>query len=467
MEGLETPVAEPSGVKPTATPATLRTIARSLKQNRRAVAQCLMDSIAEWEKFAPIIKQRGPERFLTREALPLTDYLIHYFEGDDQVWRDLYIGDRLRQLHWLEDTQDEMLARQRRVMTADRDALVQLLSPKLSEEEAAAFARRMDRMLEIVLSGAESHREVSILFVGDCLFFDVCTFLTVPLLEAGLTLRPIYATSKSPVELRTFLRRQKHEKFDLICYSPYSYEFNLLLAQTHAAKGILANPGSLRRLAVEAHRQTASTLRLLTEDFDSTIVVHNTANIRRHSGPLESFVKNFATMPGRRIAAKEANYLLTQEVAETNATAAKPLVLLDELSLVRRYGEFPLGKKFYSTSPVHPAEMGLRLAEMYREIIPAAKLLLGRKVIVLDLDNTLWHGVIGEGSVVNDHRRQKVLRQLRLKGVLLAIASKNDPKNVHWTGATLHEQDFVASEINWDPKPVSINRIAEDLNLKL
>src|SRR6202012_3134001 len=44
---------------------------------------------------------------------------------------------------------------------------------------------------------------------------------------------------------------------------------------------------------------------------------------------------------------------------------------------------------------------------------------------------------------------------------------KNDPRNVHWRGALLQENDFVASQINWGPKPANIKRIAGELNLKL
>ena len=360
-----------------------------------------------------------------------------------------------------------MVAREREVFTADREALATLLASELTPEELAAFTFRMERMLDIVIAGGETKREARILLVGDCLFLDVCTFLTVPLLEAGVTLRPTYATSKNPIELRSTLRGLKNEKFDLICYSPYTYEFSVVLAQTHYVKGIFSTPGKLRALAAEAHRQIAPTLRLLTEEFDCNVFVHNTANVRRHNSSFDSYVKNFATYFARKTAAKEVNALLAQEIADRNTVAAKPVVLLDELPLAARYGDLTLSRKFYDSEPVHPTEMALRLSEIYRDIVIAAKMLLTRKVVVLDLDNTLWHGVIGEGAVENDHRRQKVLKLLRHKGILLAIASKNDPKNVHWTGATLNEKDFVASQINWDPKAASIKRIGQDLNLKL
>jgi FkbH-like protein len=322
-------------------------------------------------------------------------------------------------------------------------------------------------MRELVTSRAKSSVEVKILLVGDCLFLDLCTFLAVPLLERGITLRPVYATSKNPIELRSMLRGMAGEKFDLICYSPYSYEFNVLLAQTHYPKWIFSSRHALRKLAGDAHRQIVSTLRLLSEEFECSIFVHNTANIRRHSNTFASWTKNLVTRFARTTVAREANSLLAHEVADRNLIAPRPLVVIDELALVEKFGEMKLGKKFYDSEPQHPTVMALQLAAIYRDITYTAKFLLGKKVVVADLDNTLWKGVIGEGVVEHDHRRQQVLKQLRNKGVLLAIASKNDPGNVRWNGASLQETDFVAAEINWGHKTASIKRIGQDLNLKL
>ena len=84
-----------------------------------------------------------------------------------------------------------------------------------------------------------------------------------------------------------------------------------------------------------------------------------------------------------------------------------------------------------------------------------------------DLDDTLWRGVIGEGTVEHYSDRQQILKALKRKGLLLAINSKNDPRNVRWDGTVLEFDDFVAAEINWDSKLTNIRRIASRLNLKI
>ena len=449
------------------TPAGLRSIARVLRRHRYAVALCLKDSIAGWDKYSGTIANTGVEAFVAWETIPLTDYLIGFFRTDDSHWRDIYLGERLKQLHWVADTLDQIIERRERVFQADRDALQHLLQPHLPAHLLREFDQRFERMQRLVTDGARGSREVKILFIGDCLYLDLYVFLSPPLAECGITLRPVYATSKNPSELRARLAEFPPNAFDLVCYSPYTYGFSVLLEQTHYARVIFSSPGALRHRAAQAHKQIAPTLRLLSDHFDCTVIVQNTANIRRHNSTPFSYAKSLTTWVTRHIAGRQASALLAQEIAEINGLAPIPMMLLDERAVVAREGELSVAKKFYDSEPQHPTALALKLAEVYSEAIYAATFLVGKKVVVVDLDNTVWAGIIGEGAVEHNHRRQRVLQQLRKKGVLLAIASKNDPRNVHWTGGSLTEQDFVAAEINWDPKPITIRRIAEQLNLGL
>ncbi|MBL8214819.1 MAG: HAD-IIIC family phosphatase [Bryobacterales bacterium] len=102
------------------------------------------------------------------------------------------------------------------------------------------------------------------------------------------------------------------------------------------------------------------------------------------------------------------------------------------------------------------------------------------KVLVTDLDNTLWGGVLGEagpgglqlgedypGSVFSDF--QRALLGLRDRGILLAIASRNNLEEVReaWPKlrCPLAWDDFAASEIHWDDKATSLRNIARKLSL--
>lgn len=107
-----------------------------------------------------------------------------------------------------------------------------------------------------------------------------------------------------------------------------------------------------------------------------------------------------------------------------------------------------------------------------------------RKCIVVDLDNTLWGGVVGEdgvdrlqvggtaapGNAFSD--LQFVLARLKARGILLAVCSKNNPEDAlpaleSHPGMRLRPSDFAALRINWDDKATNIASIARELNIGL
>lgn len=90
------------------------------------------------------------------------------------------------------------------------------------------------------------------------------------------------------------------------------------------------------------------------------------------------------------------------------------------------------------------------------------------KVVIWDLDNTLWEGVLLEDGPGVRVRPEMVdfIRAADERGVLHAISSRNDAEAA---GALLEEHGlrdlFVAEQIHWGAKSASIGRIAEELNL--
>lgn len=106
-----------------------------------------------------------------------------------------------------------------------------------------------------------------------------------------------------------------------------------------------------------------------------------------------------------------------------------------------------------------------------------------KKCLVLDCDNTLWGGVIGEdgiggiqigedfpGSAFREFQRQA--KTLRDAGVFLALSTKNNPDDV-WPvfdshdGMILRRKDISVAKINWRPKSENLKEIAAELNIGL
>ncbi|MER6633000.1 HAD-IIIC family phosphatase [Streptomyces sp. NPDC000987] len=104
-----------------------------------------------------------------------------------------------------------------------------------------------------------------------------------------------------------------------------------------------------------------------------------------------------------------------------------------------------------------------------------------RKVLVVDLDNTLWDGILGDDgpdgiAAATTYRGeafgrfQRVVKQIGSQGVLLAVCSKNDREPVldvlrTHPDMTLREDDFVRIHADWEPKDGAIRTIADRLNL--
>lgn len=104
-----------------------------------------------------------------------------------------------------------------------------------------------------------------------------------------------------------------------------------------------------------------------------------------------------------------------------------------------------------------------------------------KKLLALDLDNTLWGGVIGddgiEGIVIGQeisqgqayHDFQMYCKNLKKIGILLAINSKNEEKNallgLNHIDGVLRPDDFVSIKANWNTKDSNLHEIASDLSL--
>ncbi len=105
------------------------------------------------------------------------------------------------------------------------------------------------------------------------------------------------------------------------------------------------------------------------------------------------------------------------------------------------------------------------------------------KLIILDLDNTLWGGEAGElkpenlelgpnsirGNIFSDFQNR--LKFLKNSGVLLAICSKNDLNNIKKVFVnnkymSLSLKDFSSIKVNWESKNKNVKKIIDELNLR-
>jgi FkbH-like protein len=169
----------------------------------------------------------------------------------------------------------------------------------------------------------------------------------------------------------------------------------------------------------------------------------------------------------------------------SKAAAQESVLLLDVARASERDGIdvwFDTGNWLHGKLEIAPAAATL-YGEMTARIV-AAQRGLSKKCVVFDLDNTLWGGVIGddgleglilgEGSAVGEAHLalQRYAKQLKERGVILAICSKNDPAiaesafNDH-PQMFLKPSDISAFVANWNDKAENLKGIAARLNIGL
>ncbi len=180
---------------------------------------------------------------------------------------------------------------------------------------------------------------------------------------------------------------------------------------------------------------------------------------------------------GRRRVITEANLRLTDDLP--------PGVSIIDPTRITNLAQQPLWSAVeWSRTRQYPAPLALpALAEL---VTAQCRAVLGltSKVLVLDLDNTLWGGVIGEDGITGivlgapdpageaHQALQRYALDLKNRGILLAICSKNNladaqlPFQQH-DSMVLSLDDFVDIRANWDDKASNIKAMAEHLRLGL
>lgn len=223
--------------------------------------------------------------------------------------------------------------------------------------------------------------------------------------------------------------------------------------------------------------------RLLLLARETVARCHNTLVLNTVLAPLYN-ANGGAGVLGQR-SAEAAVDALNLALRELAAYDPARIMLADWTLYARQLGEADTyDRRFWFTSGL---PFGRRFMARYaRDVAAALRIAAGkvRKCLVLDCDNTLWGGVIGEDgldgiqlsedTVPGAYFRafQRAVLDLHARGVAIALASKNNETDVmevleRHPHALLKRAHLSAWRINWEEKPISLAAIAAQLNLGL
>lgn len=211
----------------------------------------------------------------------------------------------------------------------------------------------------------------------------------------------------------------------------------------------------------------------LSGQFDCWIIQNNfdlpTHLTLGNSEATESFGHNFVTNEINRRLVSESKSFGQVLIHDINSLSAS--IGLSDWWSSRDWIQYGLA----ISTIAHP-RLGFSLASVITSILGESK-----KCLIIDFDNTLWGGIIGEVGVNSielgpDTLRGKAFLEFQLtvkdlasRGVLIAGCTKNEMKNalsgLSHPNSILKPEDFAVLEASWDPKPVAMKRIIQSLNI--
>lgn len=444
--------------RPTA--QALRLCASALKKGREAVVTALIvgDRQPRDNRF-----EDAPDLFRRRVGEGL-DLLIRHLDGQEG-FAALYAGQRNVELFRLERTREDNLDACQRAVAEDGAVLHSFLAPRVGADALVAFDRAYAAVTKGLVTHASHH--VRTLFVGDCLLSEIMAFLVGPLMDDSVSIEPFPINARDPGQLRQIMSGLSTKSFDVIFFSPFSHaRLPELEALMNPARALMAT-AEIETLVDSILDQTRALLDELADRFECPIFIHNAGLVSRAGGAAKALVRLALTRRRRRYAESRINRWIADYVSLKNTNTFRHLFVLDEAALVRTFGRRALGQFLNASDFQHATVLSQRLALHYHDRIWAVAHLLGKKLVVCDLDNTLWDGVIGEGAVVHFAQRQASLKRLKDHGgVVLSIASKNEMSNVRFDGGVLSMEDFVAPQVSWGPKAAAFAKLKSTLNLQ-
>lgn len=178
-----------------------------------------------------------------------------------------------------------------------------------------------------------------------------------------------------------------------------------------------------------------------------------------------------------------SNFLLRLNLEFAAAARERPKLIIQDIHhLSARLGlDQWFDEEYWFSYKLAVSHIGtVHLAHQFANLVSAAYGKM-RKCLVLDLDNTVWGGVIGDDSVDgiklgqgSAHGEafssfQQYCHELHARGVVLAVCSKNEldtaKEGFSHPDSILNIDDLSSIYANWEPKSDNIERIAKDLNI--
>jgi len=392
---------------------------------------------------------------------PLIRLLIDALSENSAKLLAVYMDERLRYAPHQESIEVRM-SYHRYLIDAESKVLSDVYGNENSEI-CELWHKLHERLFE-----QSGNSQINILAVGDCLLNELRVFAPQEGLKHNLSLdvRCMYFNSDSngSLQLDGLTEYLAKHSIDIIALSFFTFD---------AMPGFRRFFEHCEQLSVSAiDNQCVSYVSTITAcldelsaSYEGTFVLHGVSGL-----PVGRWAKHVPLIPAftskQKVVLEKLNVYLRELVEQYESC-----LFYDEYKVAQSHGYRALSKQAASQRKYkgmfHTSEFGVELAKYYADVACAYQIFSKCKLLLLDFDNTLWKGVIGDGEVEHYRDRQTRLIELQKKGLVLAAVSKNSPENIRWNEMTLKPEHFAIEKISWEPKVSSISLIAKELNLGL
>ena len=440
-----------------------RRLARAL---RRVARQHVDGCVARHQTF-PILRANVEERLVgsweryrSAYLVPLAYVLGKGIRTGQPEYFNIYSAERTR---FYDDDESSGREELEAVLSADRASWVKLIPDR-------GLGRLLDRILAAIDRGVmpQSAANVArIALIGDCLMTEIRAFLKPALATDGTILESshFYFSARLGRDLHVAELEDAvtADRFDLLALSFFTFE------GIPVYTSLLREAKELSRAEIEARCEgmialVGTVVADIRKRTDATMILHGCSGLPLgHVRRYVPFVRPFST--SQALVAQTLNTGLG-----SLADASNNVLFVDEQALVASVGGREanrrlLPRRVTHTAVFHYSVLGRIFGDAYREIVRTHQALSRTKVLLVDFDNTLWSGVMGDGDVTHNQAAQVLLKELEESGILLVALSKNDPKTIRWHEMHLKSDDFVLQKISWQPKPQSVAEAAHELDL--
>jgi FkbH-like protein len=317
------------------------------------------------------------------------------------------------------------------------------------------------------LSAVEGLQPLRIAVLGGTTTNEVVDLMELFLLESGF--KPVFHQS----EYGRFYEDAVQDPADLIAFKPDIVYLHTSCLNVQSVPPVNCSEEEFEGYVEAEARRYRQIWKSIEQNVSAQIIQNN------FETPPYAILGNFdAVSSGGTV-----RYFMALNMEFARAAAADPRLLLQDIhSLSARMGteQWFDWDRYFSYKILTTTEANVAIARSLTSLVRAVYG-KSRKVLVLDLDNTLWGGVIGDDGVdrIQIGREtpvaeaytafQEYCLSLQRRGVLLAVCSKND-EDVAKSGfehpsSVLKLEHISCFKANWEPKHENILAIAKELNL--